>query len=137
MKDFFKPEFRNRLDGICKFNKLDTVSIKKIVSKFINEMNELLSEKSLKVRLTEPAVEHLAEVGYDAKMGARPLGRKINDLLKVPLSKKILFENIAPNTIIEVDWVEDKFEFNVLGQFTPALPMIDANGYIHVDSVQS
>ena len=100
-------------------------------------MNDLLSEKSLKIRLTEAAVDHLAEVGYDSKMGARPLGRKISDLIKVPLSKKILFENIPANTIIEVDWLEDTFEFNVLGQFTPALPMIDANGYIQVDSVQS
>ena len=137
VKDFFKPEFRNRLDGICKFNKLDAVSIKKIVAKFINEMNELLSEKSLKIRLTEAATNHLAEVGYDAKMGARPLGRKINDLIKVPLSKKILFEAIPAHTVIEVDWQDDKFEFNMLGQFTPALPMIDANGYIHVDTVQS
>jgi ATP-dependent Clp protease ATP-binding subunit ClpA len=137
VKDFFKPEFRNRLDGICKFNKLDEVSIKKIVAKFINEINDLLSEKSIKIRLTETAVDHLAKVGYDSKMGARPLGRKISDLIKVPLSKKILFENIAPSTIIEIDWLEDVFKFNVLGQFTPALPMIDANGYIQVDSVQS
>ena len=137
VKDFFKPEFRNRLDGICKFNKLDTVSIKKIVAKFINEVNDLLSEKSIKIRLTEAAVDHLAEVGYDAKMGARPLGRKINDLIKVPLSKKILFENIPADSIVEIDWTEDKFDFNMLGQFAPALPMIDSNGYIVLDSVQS
>jgi ATP-dependent Clp protease ATP-binding subunit ClpA len=137
VKDFFKPEFRNRLDGICKFNKLDSISIKKIVAKFINEMNDLLSEKSLKIRLTETAVDHLAEVGYDPKLGARPLARKISDLIKVPLSKKILFENIPANTVIEVDWVEDKFEFASLGQFTTATPMIDANGYIVLDSVQS
>jgi ATP-dependent Clp protease ATP-binding subunit ClpA len=137
VKDFFKPEFRNRLDGICKFNKLDQVSIKKIVAKFINEVNDLLNEKSIKIRLTETAVDHLAKVGYDAKMGARPLARKISDLIKVPLSKKILFENIPANTIIEVDWAEDKFEFNVLGQFTPTTPMIDSNGYIVLDSVQS
>jgi ATP-dependent Clp protease ATP-binding subunit ClpA len=136
VKDFFKPEFRNRLDGICKFNKLDTVSIKKIVAKFINEVNELLSEKSLKIRLTESAADHLAEVGYDPKLGARPLARKINDLIKVPLSKKILFETIPSNTVIEVDWAEDKFEFNVLGQFLPTAPMIDDNGYILLDSVQ-
>ena len=137
VKDFFKPEFRNRLDGICKFNKLDTVSIKKIVAKFINEMNDLLSEKSLKVRLTEAATDHLAEVGYDSKMGARPLGRKINDLIKVPLSKKILFDTIPAHTIIEVDWKDDAFEFTALGQFIPTAPMIDANGYIKLDSVQS
>ena len=137
VKDFFKPEFRNRLDGICKFTKLDPVSIRKIVAKFINEINDLLSEKSIKIRLTEVAVDHLAEVGYDSKMGARPLGRKINDLIKVPLSKKILFETIPPNTIIEVNWAEDKFEFNTLGQFNTATPMIDSNGYIVLDSVQS
>jgi ATP-dependent Clp protease ATP-binding subunit ClpA len=137
VKDFFKPEFRNRLDGICKFNKLDETSIKKIVAKFINEMNELLSEKSLRVRLTEAAVTHLAEVGYDSKMGARPLARKINDLIKVPLSKKILFETVPSNSIIEVDYRDDQFEFTVVDTYTaPALPMIDANGYVVLDSVE-
>ncbi|CAB4129351.1 ATP-dependent Clp protease ATP-binding subunit [uncultured Caudovirales phage] len=137
VKNFFKPEFRNRLDGICKFNKLDETSIKKIVAKFINEVNDLLNEKSIKIRLTESAVDHLAEVGYDSKMGARPLGRKINDLIKVPLSKKILFETIPVNSIIEVDWTNAEFSFTVLGQFQPATPIIDANGYIVLDSVQS
>ena len=137
VKDFFKPEFRNRLDGICKFNKLDTVSIKKIVAKFINEVNELLSEKSIKIRLTETAVEHLVEVGYDSKMGARPLGRKISDLIKVPLSKKILFENIPANTVIEVDWTQEKFEFTAVDTFTANVPTVDENGYIVLDSVQS
>ena len=137
VKDFFKPEFRNRLDGICKFNKLDTLSIKKIVSKFINEINDLLSEKSLKLRLTEAAVDRLAEVGYDSKLGARPLGRKINDLIKAPLSKKILFENVTANHIIEVDWADDEFNLTVLEAFPNVAPMIDSNGYIVLDSVQS
>ena len=135
VKDFFKPEFRNRLDGICKFNKLDEVSIKKIVAKFINEVNDLLNEKSIKIRLTEDAVDHLAEVGYDSKMGARPLGRKISDLIKVPLSKKILFENIPSNTVIEVDWTEDKFEFTAVDTFTANVPTVDENGYIILDSM--
>ena len=136
VKEFFKPEFRNRLDGICKFNKLDAVSIRKIVSKFINEVNDLLSEKSIKIRLTESAIDHLVDVGYDKKMGARPLSRKINDLIKVPLSKKILFENIPLNTVIEVDYNQE-FVFNSLGQYTPSTPIIDSNGYIILDSVQS
>jgi hypothetical protein len=65
------------------------------------------------------------------------LGRKINDLIKVPLSKKILFDSIPAHTTIEIDWVEDEFEFNALAPIMPALPMIDANGYITLDSVQS
>ena len=136
VRDFFKPEFRNRLDGICKFNKLDAVSIKKIVAKFVNEVNDLLNEKSIRIRLTEAAVDHLAEVGYDSKMGARPLGRKISDLIKVPLSKKILFESIPANTVIEIDWRDDKFEFTAVDTFTANVPMIDADGYIVLDSVQ-
>jgi ATP-dependent Clp protease ATP-binding subunit ClpA len=137
VKDFFKPEFRNRLDGICKFNKLDSVSIKKIVSKFINEVNDLLGEKSLRLRLTEAAVDHLAKVGYDPKMGARPLGRKINDLIKVPLSKKILFDTVPTNSIIEVNWTGTEFTFDILDTFISNTPMIDANGYIVLDTVQS
>ena len=135
VKDFFKPEFRNRLDGICKFNKLDEVSIKKIVAKFINEVNDLLNEKSIRIRLTEAAVDHLAEVGYDSKMGARPLARKISDLIKVPLSKKILFESIPSNTVIEVDWIEDNFEFTAVDTFTANVPTVDENGYIILGSM--
>ena len=137
VKDFFKPEFRNRLDGICKFNKLDQISIKKIVAKFINEVNDLLSEKSIKIRLTEVAVDHLAEVGYDSKMGARPLARKINDLIKVPLSKKILFEHVPANTLIEINFVDNEFTFTALDTYLPTTPTIDSNGYIILDSVQS
>jgi hypothetical protein len=69
-------------------------------------------------------------------MGARPLSRKINDLIKVPLSKKILFENIPVNTVIEVDYNQE-FVFDSLGQYIPSTPIIDSNGYIILDSVQS
>ena len=134
VKDFFKPEFRNRLDAICKFNKLNDVSIKKIVTKFVKDVNDLLSEKSLKVRVTEAAVEELARVGYDPKMGARPLGRKINELIKVPLSKKILFEDVPANSIVEVDFKEE-FVFTVLEGAPTVAPMIDSNGYIVLDSI--
>jgi ATP-dependent Clp protease ATP-binding subunit ClpA len=129
VKEFFKPEFRNRLDGICKFNKLDTISIKKIVAKFINELNDLLEEKSIRVRLTESAVEYLAEVGYDSKMGARPLSRKINDLIKVPLSKKILFENIDKNTTIVIDCYDQNLIFDTTTTITQQA-IVDNNGFI-------
>ena len=132
VKDFFKPEFRNRLDGICKFNKLDNVSIRKIVSKFIKEVNDLLSEKSIRIRLTEASVDHLIEVGYDSKLGARPLGRKINDLIKVPLSKKILFGGIAANSVIEVDYTTE-FTFNIVDTTVASTPSVNEAGYIVVE----
>lgn len=137
VKDFFKPEFRNRLDGICKFNRLDQFSVKKIVNKFINEMNDLLLEKNIRLRLTEDAVDHLAEVGYDPKMGARPLSRKINDLIKVPLSKKILFEKVPANTIITVDYKDEQFTFDSHQlQEVVSPPMIDSNGFIVLEEVK-
>jgi ATP-dependent Clp protease ATP-binding subunit ClpA len=94
VKDFFKPELRNRLDLITKFKTLEPMAIKKIVAKFINELRANLKTKNINIIVTEQLVDHLVEVGYDPKMGARPLGRKIDELIKVPLSKKILFEKL-------------------------------------------
>jgi len=129
VKDFFAPEFRNRLDGIVKFNKLDDLSMRKIVNKFINELNDLLVEKQLRVRLTEKAVDELITKGFDPKMGARPLQRKINDLIKVPLSKKILFENIVSGNTVIVDFIDDAFTFKSVTS-TDTTYRIDENGYI-------
>lgn len=132
VKKFFKPELRNRLDGIIKFNKLDKISIKKIVAKFVNELNDLLGEKHLKVRATEAVIDHLAEVGFDPLMGARPLARKINELIKVPLSKKILFENVESGSVITVDYVGEKVTFNIATATieTDILQTVDKDGYI-------
>jgi ATP-dependent Clp protease ATP-binding subunit ClpA len=132
-KKFFKPEFRNRLDAVVKFAKLDKISMKKIVVKFLNELNDLLKEKNIVVRSSELLVDHLTEVGFDPAMGARPLSRKINELIKVPLSKKILFEHIEAGSIVTADYVEDAVKFTVI----PPVPVellenktVDENGYI-------
>jgi ATP-dependent Clp protease ATP-binding subunit ClpA len=102
--------------------------MRKIVNKFINELNELLLDKQLRVRLTENAVDELVVNGFDSKMGARPLQRKINESIKVPLSKKILFENIMSGATVVVDYVENKFVFQpVAADFKHR---IDENGYI-------
>ena len=133
VKEFFKPEFRNRIDSICKFNKLDQLSLRKIVAKFITEMNELLAEKRIKVRVSEAATDELITKGYDAKMGARPLAKTINDLIKVPVSKKILFEGLADGSVINVDFQDGKFEFDVVAYIAAELPSVDLNGYIRLD----
>jgi ATP-dependent Clp protease ATP-binding subunit ClpA len=113
LKEFFKPEFRNRLDMVCKFKKLDTLSIKKIVIKFVEEVKKALLEKhNITLNLSEPVVEYLAEKGYDNKMGARPLARKIDQLIRVPLSKKILFERIK-NANVMANIVDGNIEFVV------------------------
>jgi len=94
MKDFFKPELRNRIDQICKFQKLDTLAVKKIVIKFVDELQTSLTARGIRLVLSEPVIDMLAEKGYDSKMGARPLGRKIDELIRIPLSKRILFEGL-------------------------------------------
>ena len=134
VKEFFKPEFRNRLDGIVKFKKLTQEHIRLIVSKFVQDMNDLLSDKDIKVELTVNAIDHVIDKGYDSKMGARPLGRKINELIKVPLSKRILFENLN-NCTVTVDFVEDKLTFDVIQNYTlyPESNTLDENGYIILD----
>ena len=112
VKEFFKPELRNRIDQIVKFNKLDTLAVKKVVVKFVDELKTSLQAKGIQLSLTESVVDHLAEKGYDSKMGARPLSRKIDELIRVPLSKKILFEKLA-NCKVTVDWNNDQAVFSV------------------------
>jgi len=140
IKDFFKPEFRNRLDGIIKFKKLEHINIKKIVVKFINELKEKIVSKNIKLVVGENLIEHLANVGYDPKMGARPVKREISNLIKTPLSKKILFENLK-NCTITVDYVNDEIVFtDGASASTPKLPAPSRpstdktdNGYIVID----
>ena len=135
VKKFFKPEFRNRLDAIIKFNKLEKISMKKIVAKFLNELNDLLGERHIKVHATEQLVDHLVDVGFDPAMGARPLARKINELIKVPLSKKILFEDISVGSIITADWNEEQIKFTVVAPTIELLEnkTVDKDGYIVVE----
>ena len=134
VKEFFKPEFRNRLDAICKFNKLADESRKKIVTKFIAELNDLMNDRHIKIKLTDAAVDLLLAKGFDPKMGARPLSRKISELIKVPVSKKILFENIESYTTITVDAVDEEMTFNIQRD-SMVMPEIDSNGYIILETV--
>jgi ATP-dependent Clp protease ATP-binding subunit ClpA len=129
IKEFFKPEFRNRVDLICKFNKLDFLAIKKIVVKFTEELKKSLLEKhNISLNLSEPVVDYLGDKGYDKKMGARPLSRKIDELIRVPLSKKVLFERIKNATVTCV-LVDDKIEFNVVQK---AIAIVGENGIIEI-----
>jgi len=139
VKDFFKPEFRNRLDGVVKFNKLNKQHIERIVDKFIKEINDLLSDKHISIRVRPAAIDEIIDKGYDNKMGARPLSRKINELIKTPLSKKILFENLQ-NCTVDIDYVDSEFDFNVRENeyiLYPTNKAIDENGYVVLDEVNA
>jgi len=97
----FTPEFRNRLDAVIEFNRLDKPMIRPIVIKFIEEINTLLAPKNINITIDESAVLKLIEDGFDEKMGARPMKRIIAEKIKKPLSKRIVFENLS-NTQINV-----------------------------------
>jgi ATP-dependent Clp protease ATP-binding subunit ClpA len=112
MKEFFRPELRNRIDKICKFTKLDTLAIKKIVVKFLDQLKSSVAEKNIRLFFSEAVIELLAEKGYDSKMGARPLNRKIDELIRVPLSKRILFEQLT-DCALNVELQDNKIVFEL------------------------
>jgi len=118
VKNFFTPEFRNRIDAICKFDKLDERVIDQIVVKFINELNEMLEQKGYHVRVSSSAKKHIAKVGYDSKMGARPIARTVYELITVPLSKIILFDDHAPGTVFNVGFSAKDEKITIMPKVT-------------------
>jgi ATP-dependent Clp protease ATP-binding subunit ClpA len=111
---FFAPEFRNRLDGIIKFDKLDQSTMVKIVKKFINELNALIKDKNIHVKPTAAAIEYLINKGFDKKMGARPLQRIIDNMIKKPLSKEILFGKLTNGGIVEIGVDNSELKLNMV-----------------------
>lgn len=113
VKKFFPPEFRNRLDAIIKFSSLSGNVVNQIVRKFVSELNDQLKDKKIKLSITTAAVNTLAKKGYDKKMGARPLSRLIDKEIKSPLSRRVLFGDLADGGDVKIDYADDKFVFSV------------------------
>ena len=111
---FFAPEFRNRLDGVIRFGKLDQSTMVKVVKKFIDELNTLVKDKNIHVKLNTEAVEFLIKKGFDSKMGARPLQRTIDEMIKKPLSREILFGKLVNGGVVEIGVDGDKLTINVV-----------------------
>lgn len=111
---FFAPEFRNRLDGVVKFNKLDRTNMVKVIKKFIDELNALIKDKNINVRLNADAVEFLIAKGFNSKMGARPLQRTIDEHIKKPMSREILFGKLTNGGVVEVTVQDEKLHLNVI-----------------------
>ena len=107
LKKFFPPEFRNRLDAVIKFDKLGKETMKSVVKKFLLELNTMTIEKDVEVNATDDAIEFLMTKGFDAKLGARPLQRVIDDEIKKPLSKMMLFGELTAGGMVEVGLSKD------------------------------
>jgi len=107
LKKFFPPEFRNRLDAVIKFDKLNKKTMISIVKKFLQELNTMTMEKDVEVNATDSAIEFLMTKGFDAKLGARPLQRVIDDEIKKPLSKMMLFGDLNEGGMVEVGLSDD------------------------------
>ncbi|MCS6961447.1 MAG: ATP-dependent Clp protease ATP-binding subunit [Deltaproteobacteria bacterium] len=90
IESYFKPEFRNRLDGIIVFNALRETEIKKIAQKFLNELAATVREKGIQLFWSDEVVQYVAEKGFDPKMGARPIARFVEQKIGTELAKKML-----------------------------------------------
>jgi ATP-dependent Clp protease ATP-binding subunit ClpA len=113
-KKFFKPEFRNRLDAIIKFNKLSQDVVHSVVEKFVKGLSDQLKDKNIEIIADKSAVKYLADKGYDSKMGARPLARIIDNEIKSPLSRKILFGELQGGGKVIVTAVDGKLSFDII-----------------------
>ncbi len=110
-KRMFSPEFRNRLDAKVDFAPLDPAIMGRIVDKFIAELGAQLSERKVKIELSDAARAYLAKKGYDPMNGARPLGRVIQDEIKRPLTDELLFGKLMSGGTVRVDADGDRVTF--------------------------
>ncbi|NHJ22465.1 MAG: ATP-dependent chaperone ClpB [Candidatus Lokiarchaeota archaeon] len=117
LKQYFKPEFLNRIDEIVIFNFLKQEQIKDIVDIQIKQLNKTLAEHKIKLELTEKTKEFLAEKGFDPDFGARPLKRAIQNYIQNPLSLELLEGNFLEGDIIRVSMDnKNKIKFEKAGQ---------------------
>jgi len=120
VSDFFAPEFRNRLDGMIKFDKLEKSTMVLIIDKFIKELNDMIADKGILVELTEAVKNYLIKKGFNRKMGARPLLRTIDEKIKKPMSREVLFGKLVNGGHVTVDLVDDKITLDVK-EFMPTV----------------
>ncbi|CDT35396.1 ATP-dependent Clp protease ATP-binding subunit ClpA [Vibrio coralliirubri] len=115
IKKVFTPEFRNRLDNVIWFNSLDPSVINQVVDKFIVELQVQLDARGVSLEVSEDARHWLAERGYDKTMGARPMGRVIQEKLKKPLANELLFGSLVDGGTVKVSLIKDDLDFIYVG----------------------
>lgn len=121
IKKVFTPEFRNRLDNIIWFNSLDEHVIHQVVDKFIVELQAQLDARGVSLEVSDDARHWLAVKGYDKAMGARPMGRVIQDKLKKPLANELLFGSLVDGGTVKVELKDDELKFEYLSEKETAI----------------
>ena len=109
----FSPEFRNRLDSIVQFNVLNKDTVKKIVEKFVIELETQLGERDVIINLTDKASNLISKLGFDEKMGARPLNRVIDEKIKKPLADELIHGKLINGGHVLVDAKNDSLVFEI------------------------
>ncbi|KUF09723.1 ATP-dependent Clp protease ATP-binding subunit ClpA [Pseudoponticoccus marisrubri] len=117
----FTPEFRNRLDAVISFQPLPKDTILQVVEKFVLQLEAQLMDRNVTIELTKPAAEWLAEKGYDDKMGARPLGRVIQENIKKPLAEELLFGKLVKGGVVKVSVKDGELVLKLEGPDKPRL----------------
>ena len=110
LKQILKPEFINRIDEIIVFNQLTKDVMYEILDKLIKNLEQRLSDKQIKIELTQKAKDHLVEQGYDPSFGARPLKRVVSKEIEEVLAHKIINDEITPGKTITFDYQDNKIE---------------------------
>ena len=112
---FFAPEFRNRLDAVVPFDSLSMDVVAKVAGKFMEDLENQLVDKKIKIEISTKAKNELARLGYDKAMGARPLNRVISDKIKNVLTDEILFGKLKKGGFVKIDFEKEFiFEFKAL-----------------------
>src|SRR6056300_1546020 len=111
----FTPEFRNRLDAVISFGALPKDVILQVVEKFVLQLEAQLLDRNVTIELTKPAAELLADLGYDDRMGARPLGRVIQEHIKKPLAEELLFGKLAKGGLVRVRVQDGALKLDIRG----------------------
>jgi ATP-dependent Clp protease ATP-binding subunit ClpA len=109
----FTPEFRNRLDAVISFAPLPKEVILQVVEKFVLQLEAQLIDRGVNIELSPGAAEWLADKGYDDKMGARPLGRVIQEHIKKPLAEELLFGKLMKGGLVKVGVKDDAIELTI------------------------
>jgi ATP-dependent Clp protease ATP-binding subunit ClpA len=117
----FTPEFRNRLDAVISFAPLPKEVILRVVEKFVLQLEAQLMDRNVTIELTPKAAQWLADKGYDDKMGARPLGRVIQEHIKKPLAEELLFGKLAKGGVVKVKVKNGNLELDLAGPDNPRI----------------